>query len=251
MDDEDSFYSGVVERLAKRDTFQGASEPGRGLVMLEIDGLSFHHMKKALAEDMMPTLKKMRDEEGYVLTRVDCGLPSQTSACQAGIMFGDNFDIPAFRWYDKDRQKLLVSGSDAAELNARHATGNGLMRGGSSINNMLDGDAEKATLTMATLRTGTSDERKRRPGRDIYLLAINPYFLMRTIVLTLGDAILEIFQYTKARRQNVQPRLDRLHKGYPLVRAAWNVFITRRGGLSGEADPAGLPLDLRHLSRLR
>ena len=58
VDDEDSFYSGVVERLAKRDTFQGASEPGRGLVMLEIDGLSFHHMKKALAEDMMPTLRR-------------------------------------------------------------------------------------------------------------------------------------------------------------------------------------------------
>ena len=118
VNDEDSFYSGVVERLAKRDTFQGAVEPGRGLVMLEIDGLSYHHLQKALAEDMLPTLKKMRDEEGYVLTRVDCGLPSQTSACQAGIMFGDNYDIPAFRWYDKDRQKLLVSGSDAAEINA-------------------------------------------------------------------------------------------------------------------------------------
>ena len=98
------------------------------------------------------------------------------------------------------------------------------MRGGSSINNMLNGDAEKSTLTMATLRSGTPDERKRR-ARDIYLLAVNPYFLMRTIVLTLGDAILEIFQYTKARRQNVQPRLDRLHKGYPLVRAACNVFM--------------------------
>ena len=131
---------------------QGAAEPGRGLVMLEIDGLSFHHMQKALAENMLPTLKKLQDEEGYVLTRVDCGLPSQTSACQAGIMFGDNYDIPAFRWYDKDRQKLLVSGSDAAEINARYAKGNGLMRGGSSINNMLNGDAEKSMLTMATLQ---------------------------------------------------------------------------------------------------
>ena len=224
VNDEDSFYNGVVERLAKRDTFQGAAEPGRGLVMLEIDGLSFHHMQKALAEDMLPTLKQMRDEEDYVLTRVDCGLPSQTSACQAGIMFGDNYDIPAFRWYDKDRQKLLVSGSDAAEINARYATGNGLMRGGSSINNMLNGDAEKSTLTMATLRSGTSEEQQRR-ARDIYLLAVNPYFLMRTIVLMLGDAILEVFQYTKARMRDVQPRMDRLHKGYPLLRAACTVFM--------------------------
>ena len=224
VNDEDSFYSGVVERLAKRDVFQGAAEPGRGLVMLEIDGLSFHHMQKALAENMLPSLKKLQDEEGYVLTRVDCGLPSQTSACQAGIMFGDNSDIPAFRWYDKDRQKLFVSGSDAAEINARYAKGNGLMRGGSSINNMLNGDAEKATLTMATLRSGTPEEKK-RPARDIYLLAVNPYFLMRTIVLMLGDAILEVFQYTKARMRDVEPRMNRLHKGYPLLRAACTVFM--------------------------
>ncbi len=31
---------------------------------------------------------------------------------QAGIMLGDNSDIPAFRWYDKDKQKLYASGSD-------------------------------------------------------------------------------------------------------------------------------------------
>jgi uncharacterized membrane protein YvlD (DUF360 family) len=222
--DEDSFYSGVVERLAKRDAFAGAAEPGRGLVMLEIDGLSFRHMQKALAEKMLPSLNKLQDEDGYVLTRVDCGLPSQTSACQAGIMFGDNYDIPAFRWYDKDRQKLLVSGSDATEINARYAKGNGLMRGGSSINNMLAGDAEKAVLTMATLKSGSADEKQRR-ARDIYLLAVNPYFLMRTIVLMLGDALLEMFQYTKACLRNGQPRMNRLHKGYPLLQAACTVFM--------------------------
>ena len=91
----------------------------------------------------------MMDEEGYELSRVDCGIPSQTSACQAGIMFGDNSDIPAFRWYDKDKQKLYVSGNDASELNGRYAHGNGLMRGGSSINNMMNGDAQKSLLTLA------------------------------------------------------------------------------------------------------
>ncbi len=110
--------------------------------------MSCHHITKALHDGHMPHLKKMRDEEDYVLSRVDCGLPSQTSACQAGIMFGDNYDIPSFRWYDKDEQKLYVSGKDAAVLNARYAHGQGLMRGGSSINNMLAGDAEKSILTL-------------------------------------------------------------------------------------------------------
>src|SRR5512136_2754191 len=153
VDDEDSFYQGVVERLAARQTYKDKDLSTRGLVMMEIDGLSYHHIRKALAEGYMPNLKQMLDEDGYALSRIDCGLPSQTSACQAGIMFGDNDDIPAFRWYDKDRQKLMVSGSDATEINARYAQGQGLMRGGSSIGNMLNGDAEKSLLTLAVLRT--------------------------------------------------------------------------------------------------
>ena len=89
--------------------------------MLEIDGLSYHHLHKALEDGRLPTMQAMIDEEGYVLSKVDCGIPSQTSACQAGIMFGDNDDIPAFRWYDKTEGKLIVSSSDAG-LAQRRAT---------------------------------------------------------------------------------------------------------------------------------
>lgn len=224
LDDEGSFYEEIVERIARRQTFRGASEPGRGLVMLEIDGLSYWHMQHALAAGMLPTLAQMMREEGYVLSRVDCGLPSQTSSCQAGILFGDNYDIPAFRWYDKDQQKLYVSGSDAAAINARFASGRGLLRGGSSISNMLDGDAEKSILTLADLRSGSRDEQLRR-AQDIYLLAANPYFLMRTVVLMLGDALLEIGQYLVACLRNVRPRLDRLRYLYPLRRAATTVLV--------------------------
>ena len=88
-----------------------------------------------------------------------------TSACQAGIMFGDNYDIPAYRWYDKSKQKLYVSAADAAELNARYAHGHGLMRQGSSIDNMFDGDAEKSMFTMSNMRGGSAEENKRRARR--------------------------------------------------------------------------------------
>jgi uncharacterized membrane protein YvlD (DUF360 family) len=224
VDDEDSFYQGVVERLAARQAFKEKDLSTRGLVMMEIDGLSYHHITKAINEGYMPTLKQMIDEEGYVLSRVDCGLPSQTSACQAGIMFGDNYDIPSFRWYDKDLQKLFVSGKDAAILDSRYAKGNGLMRGGSSINNMLAGDAEKSILTASNFKTGTPEEKKRR-AEDIYLLALNPYFLMRVIVLFLGDVILEVWQGWQQKRKKVEPRQDRMHKFYPFVRASMTVLM--------------------------
>ena len=224
IDDDDFFYQGLVERLATRQKFSTSDSPGQGLVMLEIDGLSFHHITKALQDGYMPTLKEMMDEEGYQLSRVDCGLPSQTSACQSGIMFGDNYDIPSFRWFDKEQNKLYVSSKDAAEINNRYANGTGLMRGGSSINNMMDGDAEKSLLTLANIRTGTDDEKKRR-ARDISLLMLNPYFFTRTLALLFGDAIREVFEYWRDVRRDVQPRLNRLHKGYPFMRAATTVFM--------------------------
>lgn len=224
VDDQDSVYEGLIERLAERRPFPAATEPGRGLVMMEIDGLSYWHLRKVLDDGLMPTLDEMVRHEGYVLSRVDCGLPSQTSACQAGIMFGDNYDIPAFRWYDKDLGKLMVSGQDAPAINARYANGNGLMRDGSSINNMMNGDAFKSLLTLADLREGDA-EKKRQRAEDIYLLMLNPYFFLRTLILFFGDALLELWQAFKARVQNVQPRLNRLHKGYPFLRAATTVFM--------------------------
>ena len=36
-------------------------------------------------------------------------IPSTTPASQAGLLHGDNFDIPAFRWFEKDAGKLIVA----------------------------------------------------------------------------------------------------------------------------------------------
>jgi uncharacterized membrane protein YvlD (DUF360 family) len=224
VDDEGSFYQNRIERVARREPFAGSAEPGRGLVMIEIDGLSVHHMKKALAAGLMPTLNQMIAEDGYVLSQVDCGIPSQTSACQAGIMFGDNDDIPAYRWYDKDQQKLLVSASDAGELNARYAKGQGLMRGGSSIGNMLNGDAEKSLLTLADIKNTDKEQQKRR-AEDIRLLMLNPYFFGRTIARFFGGVVRELWQGWQQKRANVYPRLNRLHGGYPFIRAATTILV--------------------------
>ena len=109
LDEEGSFYQGRIERRAKEQPFDSAGEPGRGLMMLEIDGLSYWHIKKALDDGLLPTLQEMSEKDGYLLFRTDCGLPSMTSACQAGIMFGDNSDIPAYRWYDKEQAASSMS----------------------------------------------------------------------------------------------------------------------------------------------
>jgi uncharacterized membrane protein YvlD (DUF360 family) len=224
IDDEDSFYRRRLINHASRTAHPDAHSGTAGLLMIEIDGLSYWHMHKALDDGWMPNLKQWIDEDGYVLSRADCGLPSQTSACQAGILFGDNHDIPAFRWYDKTEQRVIVSKTDAPLLNQRHSHGAGLLRGGSSISNMLNGDAQKSLLTLANITAGSDEEKKARAA-DIYLLMLDPYFLMRTLVLFFVDAGRDLWEGWQQKRQNVYPRLDRTKHWYPFVRAAVVTFL--------------------------
>lgn len=229
VEDTGAFYTSLIERRLSRQRGDQTIDNTTGLVMLEIDGLSYHHIRKAIDEGYMPNVRRLLEKGDYVLSHTDCGLPSQTSACQTGILFGDNFDIPAFRWYDKAQDKLFVSGNDAAEINARYAKGQGLLRDGASVNNMMNGDARISLLTASDLRGGTPEEKRAR-AQDIYLLLINPNFFMRVLGLFIGEAILEIYQYTRDVLADTQPRLNRLHKAYPFVRAATTVFMREVSG---------------------
>ena len=230
IQDTGSFYESVIERrlMAQRDI--KPENATAGLVMLEIDGLSYHHIKMAITAGYMPNVRTMLERQGYELSRVDCGLPSQTSACQAGILFGDNYDIPAYRWYDKAQGRLFVSGSDAAEINARFANGRGLLRDGASVGNLVNGDAEISLLTAADLRGGTQEQRLAR-AHDVYLLLLNPDFMMRLVGLFIGETLLEVWQYLRDVFTNTRPRLNRLHNFYPFVRSSATVFMREVSGL--------------------
>jgi uncharacterized membrane protein YvlD (DUF360 family) len=224
IDNEESFYNNLVKRQAARQAEPVDPEAGRGVVMLEIDGLSYWHIKKAVEEGYMPTIKKLIDEQGYQISRADCGIPSSTPACQAGILQGNNVNMPAFRWLEKETNTMVSGGPQMAEVEPLLSNGHGLLEGGSSIGNMFSGDADKAILTFSRLRTSDEEEKKKR-AEDMYLLMRNPYFFMRVLVLYFGDVVREVWQYMQQRRKDVQPRLNRLHNGYPFLRAATNIFL--------------------------
>ncbi|MCK4899731.1 MAG: phage holin family protein, partial [Anaerolineales bacterium] len=115
INDDESFYANLVLRQAARQAKPVEDKNTRGVVMLEIDGLSYYHIQKAIDDGYMPTIKKMMDEQGYRISRVDCGLPATTPACQAGILQGNNENIPAFRWLDKETNRIIAGGPQMAE----------------------------------------------------------------------------------------------------------------------------------------
>ena len=102
----------------------------------------------------MPTLKRWLDEGTHVLTGWETDTSSQTSASQAGILHGNNSNIPAFRWYDKETGEIVASSNPKVlpVMEKERSDGNGLLADdGASRGNMLSGDAPYVMNTASTL----------------------------------------------------------------------------------------------------
>ncbi len=82
----------------------------KGLVIIHVDGLGYRYLHKAMADGYMPFMQQLIARENYAPLRWRCGVPSNTPFVQAGLMFGDNAEIPSFRWWDKDANRLIVFG---------------------------------------------------------------------------------------------------------------------------------------------
>ena len=148
-------------------------------------------------------------------------LSSQTGASQAGILLGSNDDIPAFRWVEKETATLMVcSGpADCAEIERRHATGQGLLvDGGASRGNLLSGEADHVILTVSRMEA----EKKANPGYRTFLA--NGYNVTRAMALFFWEVVLEWSAALRGKRRDVQPRG---HRGgmYPFLRAAVCVVV--------------------------
>ncbi|GAC1691770.1 MAG: hypothetical protein PVS2B1_14750 [Candidatus Dormibacteraceae bacterium] len=84
---------------------------GRGLVVLHIDGLGADSLEEGLRDGDMPFTQHLINVEGYTIHRYRCGVPSTTPFAQAGILYGDNSEIPSFRWWDRERQVVVQFGT--------------------------------------------------------------------------------------------------------------------------------------------
>ncbi|MBP6470250.1 MAG: phage holin family protein [Chloroflexi bacterium] len=224
IDDDSSWYRNVVRRRANR-----IAKPEKtdvpGFLFLEIDGLAEPILEKAMRDGYAPTLKQWLDEGSHKLVEWETDLSSQTSASQAGILHGNNDNIPAFRWYDRQRKTVVASSSpkEVAALEKRHSDGNGLLvDNGASRGNLLSGDAPIVSVTASTMK-----DLSRLHLTDFYAYFVDPYNITRTLLLMVWDIMLEIRQFRQARKNNVYPILDKRHRGgkYPLLRVFTTVIM--------------------------
>src|SRR3954454_13121562 len=218
--DDDTYSVRVTRRIARRQgAHEGTDVPG--IVFLEIDGLSLPVLRDAMRDGSAPTMARWIVEDGYGLAEWETDLSSQTGASQAGILLGSNEDIPAFRWVEKERGRMMVCSSpaDCAEIERRRANGAGLLaRGGASRGNLLSGEADETILTVSR----TEAEKSANPGYRAFFA--NGFNVTRALVLFVWEILLEVTAAVRAARRDVRPRG---HRGgiYPLMRGALCVII--------------------------
>jgi uncharacterized membrane protein YvlD (DUF360 family) len=215
IDEDESWYRNVVRRQARRrgDRIETGVP---GVIFLEIDGLAHDVLRRALRDGSAPAMGRWVRDGSHNLEGWETDWSSQTGACQAGLLHGDNHDMPAFRWWEKDRGKPIVTNHprDAAELERRHSNGRGLLHeDGASRANILSGDAVHSMLTMSTVLS------RRRPiGRDYSAYFARPYAVAKTLAALIAEIARERHAEAEQRRRDVQPRIRRSRE-YAVMRA--------------------------------
>lgn len=167
--------------------------PLRRFIMVQIDGLAHEYLLQAIARGQMPVLQRLI-AQGHHLQRWRCGIPSSTPAIQAGIMYGNNWDIPGFRWYEKDTSSAPHCKSPyfAERLKTMVADGRpGILADGSSYTNLLDGDANLALFTLSAMGRNRFLEHLRGLGWAL-LFAFIPWRIGRILLLAAWELLRDV-----------------------------------------------------------
>ena len=221
-----AYYSGKYAALTRRLGLPRlAASERRGFVIIQIDGLAHPYLQTALEQGYAPYIQRLLRRGGYTLHCWRTGLPSSTPAAQAGIMFGGNDDIPAFRWYDKETEQAVVCklpGTLRAIRERLPNRGHGLLVGGSSLMNMFDGDASLSMFTVGAFHRKRFFENVRGAG-FLLLFVLNPFRSFKVFLFSIWEYLVDLVQHTHATLRNQFPRP--LEATFPFLRVLSNVVL--------------------------
>ncbi|MCZ0982012.1 alkaline phosphatase family protein [Streptomyces diastatochromogenes] len=190
-----------------------------GTVFLQLDGVGHHVLRGAVADGLMPTVAGWL-EAGHRLTPWRTDWSSQTGASQLGILHGSNEDVPAFRWYEKDTGRLMVSNRPASAVELQRRA---VRRTGTPVSSPSTGppgqplqrgaDQLALVLSMAARRG-----RRNRSRAGYFAYFSDPANAVRTAGSLLAECVREVCQSTRALLRRETPRVSR-GGTYPFVRA--------------------------------
>ncbi|MGW6462156.1 phage holin family protein, partial [Streptomyces sp. NPDC055078] len=205
---DDNAYRRRLSRLAtRRRRRQRGSDAGDevtgcpGVVFLQLDGVGHEVLLRAAKDGVMPTVADWLATT-HRLTPWRTDWSSQTGASQLAILHGSNHDVPAFRWYEKDSGRIMVSNrpASAVELQRRAvaSTGDGglLTVDGASRGNLFSGGADQVALVLSV---STRRGRANRSRAGYFAYFSDPANAVRTAVSFIAEVAREIRQSIRAR----------------------------------------------------
>ncbi len=164
---------------------------GRGLLMIQVDGLSRKQLEQGLSSGKLKFLRKLLKREEYILHNLYSGVPSTTPSVQGELFYGVKQAVPAFSFKDLSTGKIVTMLEPDPALSVQQKLaqkGRGLLEGGSSYSNVFSGGATHAMVCSVSLGFG-SFLRELSVFRLIFAMLLYARSLLRTLFLM----VLEFF----------------------------------------------------------
>lgn len=195
----------------------------KGFVGIQIDGLAFPYLQQALDRGYLPHLERYL-RRGHKLIEYQAGLPSTTPAAQSTFFYGNDHAIPAFRWFEKESGQIIsFNDPDHVQIIREElfADETGILTGGASYSNILDGDAERSIFTASSPRPQTLFGRV-GGMRIILLQLVNPLRTTRMFFAT----FVEYWVNRKDEWHHRRRKSWRTQEGlFPFIRIFCNVIL--------------------------
>lgn len=126
----------------------------QGTIVIQIDGLAYTQMERALQKKRLPFISRLIQKRGYSLTQFYSGIPSSTPAVQGELFYGVKSSVPAFEFIDRkkgERHAMLYPESAKHMAKILESRGEPLLKGGTSYSNIYTGGAEEARYCTETM----------------------------------------------------------------------------------------------------
>lgn len=163
----------------------------RGLILVQIDGLSERELRRALDAGRLPFLRHLMARERYRQVSFYSGLPSSTPAVQGELFYGVRTAVPAFGFIDADtgRPCRMSDPATARRIEERlEKEGRApLLAGGSAYGDIFSGGAAEAHFCASAMGWGPVLSRLHPLKAGLIALAHLPG-LLRAIGLMLVEA---------------------------------------------------------------
>src|ERR1700704_586629 len=207
----------------RRCRVRGTGLVGRHLVVMHIDGLGADSLEQALRDGDMPFVQHLIDAEGYEIHRYRCGVPSTTPFVQAGILYGDNSEIPSFRWWDRERRILVQFGPGSSFKKVADKFFQGcrpLTQDGACIAACYPAGAKDDFGIAYQDRSYSKEDRSRSAWNVLLPYIANPLHIGDWAEQTVRTLVRTIHDYTFARSKGKHPA-----RAYVINQALEEIFV--------------------------